>query len=235
MRFQSRGLVSAMAILLLAACGSGEEAPPALSDERPAFAWPHDQRDVAVIRVRDRGEIRVALYPEIAPKTVENFVELVGRDFYTGTTFHRVIPGFMIQGGDPNSRDHEPDNDGKGGPGYTIADEFSAAPHERGVVSMANSGRRNSAGSQFFIVLEPTQRLNGNYTAFGRVIEGMDVVDAIAGVETDRHGRWGPKHRPIENEVIEATRIERHAQAAGPESPNLASAGVGQRARSSAR
>ena len=211
--------------VLLLACG--EEAPMAVAVELPAFAWPKGQRDVAVIRVRDRGEIRVALYPEIAPKTVANFHELAGRDFYTGTTFHRVMPGFMIQGGDPNSRDHEPDNDGKGGPGYTIEDEFSAAPHERGVVSMANSGRRNSAGSQFFIVLEPTLHLNGNYTAFGRVIEGMDVLDAIAGVETDRHGRWGPKHRPIENEVIEATHVERHARVASAGSPSPASAEVG--------
>jgi peptidyl-prolyl cis-trans isomerase B (cyclophilin B) len=121
----------------------------------------------------DKGTIELELYPEHAPKTVNNFAFLAGEGFYDGVTFHRVIDNFMIQGGDPTGT-------GRGGPGYRFEDEFSGNPlkHERGVISMANAGP-NTNGSQFFITHSPQPHLNGRHTVFGKVIEGQDVVDAI--------------------------------------------------------
>ena len=127
----------------------------------------------------NEGVIKAELYPEIAPNTVNNFVSLAGKGFYNGTIFHRVIPGFMIQGGDPQGT-------GMGGPGYSIKGEFSGngfpnnLKHTRGVLSMARAMNPNSAGSQFFIMVEDAPHLDGQYAAFGMVIEGMDVVDEIA-------------------------------------------------------
>ncbi len=159
------------------------------------------------------GSIEVELFPTDAPKTVENFETLARDGFYDGVVFHRVIPDFMIQGGDPNSKDRNPNGDGHGGPGYQVEDEFSDAPHTRGVVSMANRGRPNSGGSQFFIVhAAVASNLDGKYTAFGRVVSGMDVVDTIATVEVDAHGRWGPKNRPITPVVIEKVEIRPPAE-----------------------
>jgi peptidyl-prolyl cis-trans isomerase B (cyclophilin B) len=122
----------------------------------------------------EKGDIVVEIYPEHAPKTVNNFVFLAREDFYDGVTFHRVISNFMIQGGDPTGT-------GRGGPGYTFEDEVADNPlrHERGVISMANAGP-NTNGSQFFITHAPQPHLNGKHTVFGKVIDGMDVVDAIA-------------------------------------------------------
>jgi len=204
-----------LAALALAACRSEEPIANA------PFVWPQGSRPVAEIVVADFGTVRVALYPELAPETVENFRKLADEGFYDGTTFHRVIPGFMIQGGDPNSRDKDPYNDGQGNPGYRIPDEFSRASHERGVVSMANEGRRDSGGSQFFIVHDDARTIDGRYTAFGRVIEGMDVVDAISEVERDELGRWGPEDRPIGNVVIERIRVHPLAATTGqPATPD---------------
>ncbi|MCD6328412.1 peptidylprolyl isomerase [bacterium] len=132
------------------------------------------------------GKIYIELLPEVAPKTVDNFLKLIRSGFYNGVTFHRVIPGFMIQGGDPNSKDDNRANDGTGGPGYTIPAEFNSTKHERGVVSMARTRDPNSAGSQFFICLAKHTNLDGQYTAFGRVLKGMDVVDKISAVSRDR-------------------------------------------------
>jgi peptidyl-prolyl cis-trans isomerase B (cyclophilin B) len=205
---------AAAATALATACGGDGQKTDTAASQAP-FTWPEGPRDVAVLEIEDRGTIRIALYPEIAPKTVENFAKLAGEGFYDGTTFHRVIPDFMIQGGDPNTRDTIPKNDGNGGPGYTIDDEFSNAPHLRGVVSMANRGHPNSAGSQFFIVHQDKPHLDGHYAAFGRVIEGIDIVDAIAEVEIDKFGRWGPENRPIENVVIKTLRIEPATEAPG--------------------
>jgi peptidyl-prolyl cis-trans isomerase B (cyclophilin B) len=179
---------------------------------------PQSSRPVAVISVAGIGEIRLELLPEIAPRTVENFITLAKQGFYDGTTFHRVIPNFMIQGGDPNTKNRDPRDDGRGGPGYTIEDEFSETPHVRGVVSMANTGRPASGGSQFFIVLEPKPHLDGSYSLFGRVIEGMEVADRIAAVERDMYGRHGPRDRPLENVVVESIRIEGTAPGGGPAS-----------------
>ena len=159
------------------------------------------------------GAIRIELYPELAPETVASFLKLAGEGFYEGTTFHRVIPDFMIQGGDPNSRDDDPENDGQGGPGFNLPDEFSAAPHLRGVVSMAKTSRPDSAGSQFFIVQRDHRELDGNYTVFGRVREGIEVLDAIAATPCDEYGRWGPRNRPLEKVVIERVRVLAPAQA----------------------
>jgi cyclophilin family peptidyl-prolyl cis-trans isomerase len=147
--------------------------------------------------------------PELAPKAVANFAKLANEGFYDGTTFHRVIPGFMIQGGDPNSRDHDPRNDGAGGPGYGIPDEFSELPQLRGIVSMANRSSPNTGGSQFFIVHKDSPHLDGRYSAFGRIVAGIEVVDAITEVPVDTYGRYGPNDRPHpEPVVIETIRIE---------------------------
>jgi len=125
------------------------------------------------------GEIVIEFYPDVAPNHVANWKKLARDGFFDGTTFHRVAPGFVIQGGDPNSRDIDPYNDGLGGPGWFVDQEFNDVPHERGIVSMARGEAINSAGSQFFICLDDLPRLDGLYTVFGRVIEGMDTVDAI--------------------------------------------------------
>lgn len=148
------------------------------------------------IEMENGGVIKAELYPEKAPNTVNNFLSLVSKGFYDGLTFHRVIEGFMIQGGDPAGN-------GTGGPGYSIAGEFrmngfaaNDVKHLRGVLSMARSMMPNSAGSQFFIMHENASHLDGQYAAFGKVTEGMDVVDAIASVRTDM------RDRPIEPQVI---------------------------------
>jgi len=126
----------------------------------------------AVIELEQGGEIRIEFFPEDAPKTVENFVTLARQGFYDGLTFHRVVPGFVVQGGDPRGN-------GTGGPGYTIAAEFNRRPHVRGTVAMARSQHPDSAGSQFYITYGPTPHLDGNYTVFGQVVAGMEHVDRI--------------------------------------------------------
>ena len=136
----------------------------------------------------ETGVIKAELYPEIAPNSVNNFISLIKKGFYDGLIFHRVISGFMIQGGCP-------DGTGMGGPGYSIPGEFSGngfkndLKHDRGVLSMARAMSPDSAGSQFFLMHETSPHLDGQYAAFGKVIEGMDVVDAIAGTKTDYNDR----------------------------------------------
>lgn len=152
------------------------------------------------ITMRDGGVIKLELYPEVAPITVENFTKLAGEGFYDGLIFHRVINGFMIQGGDPEGT-------GFGGSGENIKGEFAVngvannISHVRGVISMARSRSYNSASSQFFIVHKDATYLDGQYAAFGRVIEGMDVVDAIAEVPTNGNDR------PLTEQVIESIRV----------------------------
>ena len=149
------------------------------------------------MELRDLGHLTIELYPEVAPITVENFKNLVEQGFYNGLIFHRVIPGFMIQGGDPTGT-------GMGGPGHQIKGEFAAngvendLKHTRGVLSMARSMDPNSAGSQFFIMHDDAPHLDGQYAAFGKVIEGMEFVDAVAEAKTD----WND--RPYEDQVIES-------------------------------
>jgi peptidyl-prolyl cis-trans isomerase B (cyclophilin B) len=141
------------------------------------------------------GEIEIELLPEKAPGHVENFVDLAKKGFYDGTTFHRVIPGFMIQGGDPNTRDAKGSRamHGTGGPGYTIKAEFNDTAHRRGVVSMARAQDPNSAGSQFFICVADSGFLDRQYSAFGRVVRGMEVADRI--VNAARDARDNPNER----------------------------------------
>ena len=132
------------------------------------------------------GEIKVEFYPEYAPKAVENFRKLANRTFYDGLIFHRIVPNFVIQGGDPNTRDvNNRSRWGTGGPGWNIKAEFNKNKHIRGTLSMARSQDPDSAGSQFFIVLKDSNFLDGQYTVFGRVISGMEIVDKIASLKTD--------------------------------------------------
>jgi peptidyl-prolyl cis-trans isomerase B (cyclophilin B) len=148
----------------------------------------------AIIETRF-GEIELEFLPEKAPGHVKNFLDLARKGFYNGTTFHRVIPGFMIQGGDPNTKDHQTPRDrhGTGGPGYTIKAEFNDTAHKRGVVSMARAQSPDSAGCQFFICVADSGFLDRQYTAFGRVVRGLEVADKI--VNAPRDQRDNPKDR----------------------------------------
>ena len=138
----------------------------------------------------DRGTIVVELWDDVAPNHVKNMVELGEQGFYDGLGFHRILDGFVIQGGCPNTKEGAKGMPGTGGPGHNVDAEFNDRAHEEGVLSMARSADPNSAGSQFFICLSRSgcQHLDGQYTAFGKVVEGMDVVEAIAGVEKDGNG-----------------------------------------------
>ena len=133
------------------------------------------------------GTIVFKLLPDLAPETVRNFETLSRNGFYNGTLFHRVIPGFMIQGGDPNTKTGNKSTWGTGGPGHTIKAEFSSRSHHRGIVSMARSQDPNSAGSQFFIVTTDSTFLDRQYTVFGEVTEGMDIADKIVSLQRDRN------------------------------------------------
>ena len=159
------------------------------------------QNPIVTIELATGGIIKAELYPEIAPNTVNNFISLVKKGFYNGIIFHRVIKGFMIQGGCPNGN-------GMGGPGYQIKGEFSNngfvnnLKHTPGVLSMARSMMPNSAGSQFFIMHKTSPHLDGEYAAFGKVIEGIDVVNTIAETQTDY------SDRPIEDQVIKSMEVD---------------------------
>ena len=133
----------------------------------------------------DFGSIKFTLLPDIAPETVRNFSKLAGSGFYNGTLFHRVIPGFMIQGGDPNTKSPDKSMWGQGGPGYNLKAEFNSRSHLRGIVSMARSTDPDSAGSQFFIVTSDSTFLDKQYTVFGEVTEGMEVADKIVNLPRD--------------------------------------------------
>ena len=156
----------------------------------------------ARIQVEGYGEIVIRFLPDKAPGHVSNFARLAREGVYDGTIFHRVIPGFMIQGGDPLSKDDDPSNDGTGDAGYKIKAEFSDVPHKRGIVSMARGGHPDSAGTQFFIVVKDSPFLDGQYSVFGEVIEGLEVADAI--VKQPRDSR----DRPLENVVMTRVTVE---------------------------
>ena len=159
------------------------------------------QNPIVTFNIRNVGTFKAELYPEIAPNTVNNFLSLVNKGFYNGIIFHRVIKGFMIQGGDP-------DGIGTGGPGYSIKGEFAIngfennLRHTEGVLSMARSAMPNSAGSQFFVMHKNAPHLDGSYAAFGKVIEGMEVVNAIAETATDYNDR------PLEDKIMESVTAE---------------------------
>ncbi len=156
---------------------------------------------IVTIKMKDGGVIKAELYPEIAPNTVKNFVSLVKKGFYDGLKFHRVIPGFMIQGGDP-------DGNGCGGPGYSIKGEFTRngfkndLKHTKGVLSMARTMNFNSAGSQFFIMVADAPHLDDQYASFGKVIEGMEVADGIVNAKSDMYDR------PYEDQVMKSVTVD---------------------------
>ncbi len=156
---------------------------------------------IVTFEMKDGDVFYVELYPDVAPNTVNNFISLVKKGFYNGLCFHRVIEGFMIQGGDPKGN-------GTGGPGYTIRGEFSKngfkndLKHKRGVISMARSMLPNSAGSQFFIMHADAPHLDGQYAAFGQVIDGMDVIDKIAEVNVDYNDK------PLRDQIIKTVTVD---------------------------
>jgi len=149
-------------------------------------------QEIAVIETKF-GKIEVQFFKDKAPGHVKNFKDLAKKGFYDGTIFHRVIPGFMIQGGDPNTKSDDRSNHGMGGPGYSIKAEFNDTLHKRGILSMSRSQDPNSAGSQFFIVVKDSAFLDGQYTAFGKVLSGMTVADQIVNAPRDR--RDNPNER----------------------------------------
>ena len=142
-------------------------------------------QEIAVIETKF-GKIEMEFFEDKAPGHVKNFKDLAKKGFYDGTIFHRVIPGFMIQGGDPNTKSDDRATHGMGGPGYSIQGEFNDTPHKRGILSMARSQDPNSAGSQFFIVVKKSSFLDGKYTAFGKVLSGMAVADQIVNAPRDK-------------------------------------------------
>jgi peptidyl-prolyl cis-trans isomerase B (cyclophilin B) len=163
--------------------------------------------ETVVTLMTGQGDITLRFFPDLAPEHVKNFIAHCKSGLYAGTAFHRVIPSFMIQGGDPNSKDDDPDNDGQGGYSYRgegkmLPAEFSDRPHFRGILSMARALDPNSAGSQFFICQADTPFLDGKYTVFGEVIEGIRVVDKIVNVPRDKGDR------PLEAQRIEGVRID---------------------------
>ena len=159
------------------------------------------QNPIVTIEMENGGVIKAELYPDVAPNSVNNFISLIQKGFYDGLIFHRCIPGFMIQGGCPQGT-------GTGGPGYSIKGEFAQNGvkndllHDRGVLSMARAMHPNSAGSQFFIMVEKAPHLDGEYAAFGKVIEGMDVADAIVNTKRDR------MDRPYEDQRMKSVTVE---------------------------
>ena len=166
------------------------------------------QKPIVTIEMEDGGIIKIELYPNKAPETVNNFISLIKKGFYDGLIFHRTIPGFMAQGGDPEGT-------GMGGPGYSIKGEFkengfdNSLSHVRGMVSMARSMMPDSAGSQFFIVTDDSQFLDGKYAAFGQVLEGMEVVDKIVKSRViTRSPYGGGKDRPVEPPVMKKVTVE---------------------------
>ncbi|MGD6793172.1 peptidylprolyl isomerase [Metabacillus indicus] len=188
-------LIMAMLLLILTACGNKDQEQSA---DKPVKKV--DKNPIVTITMENGKQIKVELYPEVAPNTVANFISLINDKFYDGLIFHRVIPEFMIQGGDP-------DGNGTGGPGYSIKGEFSSngfensLKHERGVISMARSQEPDSGGSQFFIMVADYPSLDGEYASFGKVTEGMDVVDEIVSVETE-------SDKPLEDQKMKSVTVE---------------------------
>ncbi|WP_409368563.1 peptidylprolyl isomerase [Lysinibacillus sp. 38-6] len=186
-------------VVVLTGCGTSKEDTTA--EENVDYATNVKENPIVTITMNNDKKIVIELEPKVAPNTVANFVSLVEKGFYDGLIFHRVIPGFMIQGGDPAGN-------GSGGPDYSIKGEFTNndfennLKHERGVISMARTNDPNSAGSQFFIMVEETSQLDGDYAAFGKVIEGMETVDEIVAVERDA------TDKPLEDQVMKKVEVD---------------------------
>lgn len=188
-------VIAIVALLALTSCNSNPK------ENGGGSAMSNEKNPIVTIEMADGGIIKAELYPELAPNTVNNFISLINSGFYDGTIFHRIIPGFMIQGGDPQGT-------GMGGPGYTIDGEFSSnkfkndLKHAEGVLSMARSQSPNSAGSQFFIMLGDSPHLDGEYAAFGKVTEGIDIVRALGGTPT------GANDRPVDDQVMKTVTVD---------------------------
>ncbi len=207
-----------LGVALFAATAAAQEKKEEKKEEAPAAAG-SDAKEVAVIKT-SLGEMVVEFWSDVAPKTVENFKKLSRQGFYDGTAFHRIIQGFMIQGGDPNTKDaSKEDAYGTGDPGYKIDAEFNDRKHNKGVLSMARSGDprerfgampapqfANSAGSQFFIMLGESSHLDKRYTAFGKLIKGEDVLDKIAQTPVTSN-RGGEKSKPTKRIEVESVKI----------------------------
>lgn len=197
--------------LIIVACSSGESGnqereqrnndEEIQTEQEPLEISEDDPLPVVTMTMETGEEIVMELYPQIAPNTVNNFISLINEQFYDGLIFHRVIPGFMIQGGDPEGT-------GMGGPGYSIKGEFAAngfdnpINHTKGTLSMARSNDPDSAGSQFFIMVEDGPHLDGDYAAFGQVVEGLDAVEKIVQVERDE------MDKPLEDQIIESVTVD---------------------------
>ena len=191
-------LVFAVALLLSSALFAAEE-----NQENPPM---NASNEVAIIKTSE-GDMVVQFWNDAAPNTIENFKKLARSGFYDGTIFHRIVKGFMIQGGDPNSKDPAKEGSyGEGGPGYKIKAEFNDRSHERGVISMARSSDPDSAGSQFFICLASVPRLDHQYTTFGRLIKGDDVLGRIGNTPVTRSSS-GENRKPTKRVVIESIKI----------------------------
>jgi len=177
------------------------------ADEKKEEKSPmNSSNEVAVIKTSE-GDMVVQFWTDAAPKTIENFEKLARQGFYDGTIFHRIVKEFMIQGGDPNSKDPaKEDSYGQGGPGYNIKAEFNDHSHDRGVISMARSSDPDSAGSQFFICLAPVHRLDHQYTTFGKLIKGQDVLEKIGDIPVTRNSTGEPS-KPSKRVVIESIKI----------------------------
>lgn len=200
-------LLIILGISLLAACNneqleeSAESQEQTDTEEPTTFEGENEEAPIVTMEMENDQKVIIELYPQVAPNTVDNFISLVQDGFYDGLIFHRVIPGFMIQGGDPEGT-------GSGGPGYSIKGEFESndfsneLEHNRGVLSMARSQSPDSAGSQFFIIHEDSPHLDGDYAGFGQVIEGMDVIDDIAEVPTNNQDR-PEKEQKIKTMTVE--------------------------------
>jgi len=166
----------------------------------------NSSKEVAVIKTSE-GEMVVQFWTDAAPNTIDNFKKLARQGFYDGTIFHRIVKDFMIQGGDPNSKDPAKENSyGEGGPGYNIKAEFNDHSHDRGVISMARGPDPDSAGSQFFICLAPVHRLDHQYTTFGKLIKGDDVLEKIGDTPVTRNSMGEPS-KPTKRVVIESVKI----------------------------
>lgn len=179
MRFLSSVLVAFMTLFAISASAE-------MKDKKITKEEIGKMGDTKAVIETKFGNIELGFFPEVAPNHVNNFMELAKKGFYDGTTFHRVIPGFMIQGGDPNSKNPDKSKHGQGGPGYTVKAEFNDKPHKRGTLSMARAASPDSAGSQFFICVANAPFLDRQYTVFGEVVSGMEVADKIVNQPRDR-------------------------------------------------
>lgn len=198
-------LGSLAGLVLAAATALSQETTPSPSPTMSPSTSPA-ANEVAVITTSE-GEMIAEFWPDVAPATVENFKKLARQGFYDGTAFHRIVKGFMIQGGDPLTKDASKENRwGTGDPGYKIKAEFNKKSHERGVLSMARSSDRDSAGSQFFICLANVNRLDGQYTTFGKIIKGDDVLGKLGDIETTMSA-GGEKSKPTKRVAIESIKI----------------------------